>query len=136
MRKLLVIGSSGLIGSEVVDYFCNSRWQVHSVDNNMRADFFGSTGDTRWNEHRLKAAHENFFHHESDIQDRCSMDALLEALRPVLIVHAPAQPSHDYPWLNLRINRLANLFIRMLFRISLNDTTDRLSTEYQYQYLP
>jgi len=95
MRKLLVTGSSGLIGSEVVDYFCNSAWEVHSVDNNMRADFFGSTGDTRWNEHRLKAAHENFFHHESDIRDRCSMDALLEALRPVLIVHAAAQPSHD-----------------------------------------
>jgi dolichol-phosphate mannosyltransferase len=30
----------------------------------------------------------------------------------------------DYPWLKLRINRLANLFIRMLFRIPLNDTTN------------
>jgi dolichol-phosphate mannosyltransferase len=30
----------------------------------------------------------------------------------------------DYPWLKLRINRLANLFIRLLFRISLNDTTN------------
>jgi len=41
----------------------------------------------------------------------------------------------DNPLLKLRINRLANLFIRMLFRITLNDTTDRLLTEYQYQYL-
>jgi dolichol-phosphate mannosyltransferase len=30
----------------------------------------------------------------------------------------------DYPWLKLRVNRLANLFIRMLFGISLNDTTN------------
>jgi len=30
----------------------------------------------------------------------------------------------DYPWLKLRINRLANLFIRLLFRIKLNDTTN------------
>jgi dolichol-phosphate mannosyltransferase len=30
----------------------------------------------------------------------------------------------DYPWLKLRINRMANLFIRMLFGISLNDTTN------------
>jgi dolichol-phosphate mannosyltransferase len=30
----------------------------------------------------------------------------------------------DYPWLKLRLNRLANLFIRILFRISLNDTTN------------
>jgi dolichol-phosphate mannosyltransferase len=30
----------------------------------------------------------------------------------------------DYPWLKLRINRLANTFIRLLFGISLNDTTN------------
>jgi dolichol-phosphate mannosyltransferase len=30
----------------------------------------------------------------------------------------------DYPWLKLRLNRLANLFIRLLFGISLNDTTN------------
>ena len=30
----------------------------------------------------------------------------------------------DYPWLKLRINRMANLFIRLMFRISLNDTTN------------
>jgi dolichol-phosphate mannosyltransferase len=30
----------------------------------------------------------------------------------------------DYPWLKLRINRMANLFIRLLFRIPLNDTTN------------
>jgi dolichol-phosphate mannosyltransferase len=30
----------------------------------------------------------------------------------------------DYPWLKLAINRLANLFVRFLFGISLNDTTN------------
>jgi dolichol-phosphate mannosyltransferase len=30
----------------------------------------------------------------------------------------------DYPWLKLRINRLANFFIRMMFGIQLNDTTN------------
>lgn len=30
----------------------------------------------------------------------------------------------DYPWLKLRINRLANAFIRTLFQIKLNDTTN------------
>ena len=30
----------------------------------------------------------------------------------------------DYPWIKLRLNRLANLFIRILFRIPLNDTTN------------
>ena len=30
----------------------------------------------------------------------------------------------DYPWLKLRLNRLANLFIRILFSVALNDTTN------------
>jgi dolichol-phosphate mannosyltransferase len=30
----------------------------------------------------------------------------------------------DYPWLKLRVNRLANFVIRILFRIKLNDTTN------------
>ncbi|MES2604474.1 MAG: NAD-dependent epimerase/dehydratase family protein, partial [Pseudomonadota bacterium] len=51
---MLVTGSSGLIGSEVVAYFCEIGWAVHGVDNNMRADFFGPQGDTRWNQERLK----------------------------------------------------------------------------------
>ena len=52
-KTLLVTGSSGLIGSEVVDYFCLLGWTVHGVDNNMRADFFRPQGDTRWHQHRL-----------------------------------------------------------------------------------
>ena len=30
----------------------------------------------------------------------------------------------DYPWLKLRVNRLANLFLRMIFGVKLNDTTN------------
>src|SRR2546422_10395050 len=95
MSKLLVTGSSGLIGSEVVDYFCKLGWEVYGVDNNMRADFFGAGGDTRWNQRRLEATHKNFHHHELDIRDRRGVDSLIETLRPSLIVHTAAQPSHD-----------------------------------------
>ena len=51
--KLLVTGSSGLIGSELVTFFASRGEEVHGVDNNQRADFFGTGGDTRWNQHRL-----------------------------------------------------------------------------------
>jgi CDP-paratose 2-epimerase len=95
MQTLLVTGSSGLIGSEVVDYFCRLGLGVHGVDNNMRADFFGPGGDTRWNQHRLLATHPGFRHHELDIRDRAAVMACIEQLRPDLIVHAAAQPSHD-----------------------------------------
>jgi CDP-paratose 2-epimerase len=94
-NKLLVTGSSGLIGSEVVDYFCRRGWQVHGMDNNMRADFFGPNGDTRWNQRRLTAAHPSFRHHELDVRNRGAVLAALECLRPALVVHAAAQPSHD-----------------------------------------
>ena len=54
MVKLLVTGSSGLIGSEVCLHFASLGWEVHGLDNNQRAVFFGSQGDTRWNQQRLQ----------------------------------------------------------------------------------
>jgi CDP-paratose 2-epimerase len=95
MSVLLVTGSSGLIGSEVVGYFCELGWDVHGVDNNMRAEFFGPGGDTRWNQHRLLATHRTFRHHELDIRDRALVLACIESLAPDVVVHAAAQPSHD-----------------------------------------
>ena len=95
MNKLLVTGSSGLIGSEVVAHFAQLGWEIHGVDNNMRADFFGAGGDTRWNQRRLLATHKNFSHHELDIRDRKAVSSLLETLKPALLVHTAAQPSHD-----------------------------------------
>lgn len=95
MRRLLVTGSSGLIGSEVVGYFAAQKWEVHGIDNNQRATFFGPPGDTRWNQHRLLSRHRNFRHHEMDIRDREGVGELIKAVAPELIVHAAAQPSHD-----------------------------------------
>ncbi len=95
MKKLLITGSSGLIGSEVVAGFAADGWEVHGVDNNLRADFFGPPGDTRWNLERLRMTWPKFHHHEVDIRDRAAVLALLRILRPDAIVHAAAQPSHD-----------------------------------------
>ncbi|MGH7990291.1 MAG: NAD-dependent epimerase/dehydratase family protein, partial [Limisphaerales bacterium] len=90
MNKLLVTGSSGLIGSEVVEYFCKLGWNVHGVDNNMRADFFGPGGDTRWNQKRILTAHNNFRHHELDIRDRVGVDQIVSSVKPIMLVHAAA----------------------------------------------
>ena len=95
MSKLLVTGSNGLIGSEVVSYFCENGWDVSGLDNNMRADFFGPQGDTRWNQNRLEERFSNFKHNEIDIRDRDSLFNLLEDIKPDAIVHTAAQPSHD-----------------------------------------
>lgn len=95
MKKLLVTGSSGLIGSEVCMYFASLGWAVHGVDNNQRAIFFGANGDTRWNQKRLQKTLKDFTHHELDIRDRKGVIDLLQKVRPDAIVHTAAQPSHD-----------------------------------------
>jgi CDP-paratose 2-epimerase len=94
-ERLLVTGSSGLIGSEVVDYFCRKGLKVYGVDNNGRAGFFGEEGDTRWNQHRLESLHDNFTHVELDIRDREGVLESIEEIHPDAIVHTAAQPSHD-----------------------------------------
>lgn len=93
--KILVTGSNGLIGSEVVANFASEGHVVHGIDNNMRADFFGPAGDTRWNQKRLLERFPALTHHEIDIRDRASVLKCIEELKPDVIVHAAAQPSHD-----------------------------------------
>ena len=95
MKKLLVTGSSGLIGSEVCLHFAGLGWEIHGLDNNQRAVFFGPQGDTRWNQERLTKLIKNFHHHELDIRDRQGVLDLLAQLKPDAIVHTAAQPSHD-----------------------------------------
>ena len=113
MRTALVTGSSGLIGSETVAFLDARGWQVHGVDNNMRRDFFGEGGDTTWNLERLVAATQRFEHHELDIRDRDGIRRLIASVRPELIVHAAAQPSHDLaasrPFDDFEVNAVGTL---------------------------
>ncbi|MFM7423530.1 MAG: NAD-dependent epimerase/dehydratase family protein, partial [Elainella sp.] len=66
--NVLVTGSSGLIGSEAVAYYDREGHQVIGVDNNMRAEFFGTAGDTLWNLDRLKSSTQNFQSYHIDIR--------------------------------------------------------------------
>jgi CDP-paratose 2-epimerase len=95
MKRALITGSSGLIGSEAVAFFDRLGWQVDGVDNNMRREFFGPDGDTTGNLKRLQASTRSFTHHDLDIRDRQGVGGLIRSVRPNLIVHCAAQPSHD-----------------------------------------
>lgn len=95
MKSILVTGAAGLIGSEVAAYFDALGWQVHGLDNNQRAVFFGPQGDTTANLRRLQQSLQRFTHYALDIRDRAGVLQLVRELRPAAIVHAAAQPSHD-----------------------------------------
>lgn len=94
--RVLVTGSSGLIGSEAVTHFDRAGHDVVGVDNNMRAVFFGPDGDTTWNRDRLLKTTKRFTHHEVDIRDRDTLDRLVRTAGPFdAVIHCAAQPSHD-----------------------------------------
>jgi CDP-paratose 2-epimerase len=113
--KILVTGSSGLIGSEAVAHFDRQEHEVVGADNNMRRMFFGATGDTLWNLERLKSATKRFKHVALDIRDRAGIEELFRAHRFELIVHCAAQPSHDkardIPLMDFEVNALGTIHL-------------------------
>jgi len=113
MKKVLITGSSGLIGSEAVEHFDPLGCDVTGVDNNMRRTFFGPAGDTAWNLQRLKSVTRHFAHADIDIRDRAAIEDLFRRNRFDLIVHCAAQPSHDkardIPLLDFEVNALGTV---------------------------
>jgi CDP-paratose 2-epimerase len=93
--RVLITGSNGLIGSEAVTWFDAEGHQVYGVDNNMRRDFFGPQGDTTWVLARLRETTRSFTHVNADIRDRKAMFELWRKVRPDIVIHCAAQPSHD-----------------------------------------
>ena len=93
--KVLVTGSSGLIGSETVSFYSEQGFDVLGIDNNMREEFFGPHGSTIWIKDRLLLKYKNFTFHDIDVRDEQKIPNLIKDFRPGLIVHCAAQPSHD-----------------------------------------
>lgn len=94
-KKVLITGSSGLIGSEAVTYFDERGWLTLGIDNNMRKTFFGPDGDTTWILEELVKTTRHFEHHSMDIRDRKGILETLRNFKPDLVLHCAAQPSHD-----------------------------------------
>jgi CDP-paratose 2-epimerase len=113
MPQVVVTGSCGLIGSEVSRFFARQGFQVQGIDDNHRAVFFGPDGDTSWVLERLRQEIPGYRHAALDIRNRPGVLALLDEVRPDLIIHTAAQPSHDraaaIPFLDFEVNALGTL---------------------------
>ncbi len=96
MKKVLVTGAGGLVGSEAVSFFCERGFSVVGIENNMRNYFFGDGGCVDWNLKRLKEECEAFDCYSIDIRDEKSINKLLQEHKFDLIIHTAAQPSHDW----------------------------------------
>ena len=111
--RVIVTGSSGLIGSAAAKHYDALGDEVIGVDNNMRATFFGEDGSTDWNRARLEAETTNFRTAAIDIRDRAAVDDLFRNETPDLVIHCAAQPSHDraaaIPYLDFEVNAVGTL---------------------------
>jgi CDP-paratose 2-epimerase len=111
--KVLVTGSSGLIGSTAVRHWDAQGAQVIGVDNDMRGVFFGDRGSTLKNLELLKAQTKRFESHSIDVRDREAIFELIGKHRPELVIHCAAQPSHDkareIPLVDFEVNAVGTL---------------------------
>jgi CDP-paratose 2-epimerase len=114
-QTVLVTGSCGLIGSEVTRSFARRGFSVMGIDSNHRAVFFGPEGDTSWVLGQLQSEIPDYRHRAIDIRDREAVLALMEELKPDLIIHTAAQPSHDraaaIPFLDFEVNAMGTLHL-------------------------
>jgi CDP-paratose 2-epimerase len=98
LETVIITGSSGLIGSEAVRFFSDKGMRVIGVDNDMRREFFGDEASTEWNRKRLQEEYNDFHHYSLDIRSENEMEKLFNEFgnEVDLVVHAAAQPSHDW----------------------------------------
>lgn len=119
MRRVLVTGSSGLVGSACVRHFDSLGWQVAALDNDSRREFFGKEGSTQITKGRLIRETKASFY-VGDICDPNDSDDAIRISNPQVVIHCAAQPSHDWATKNPRrdfeVNALGTLNLLEIVR--------------------
>ncbi len=115
MSVVLITGSSGLVGSESVNFFCKKGFDVIGIDNNLRRFFFGSDGSTLWVRNSLLKKNKRFKNYNVDIRNYEKLSKIFQKYKKQisLIIHCAAQPSHDYgknyPIIDFNVNATGTL---------------------------
>jgi len=115
MSVVLITGSSGLVGSESVNFFSKKGFNVIGIDNNLRKFFFGNEGSTDKIKNNLLKNNKKFKSFNIDIRSYTSLEKIYKIYKKniSLIIHCAAQPSHDYgknfPILDFNVNATGTL---------------------------
>lgn len=122
MKYVLITGSSGLIGSQSVDFFHKLGYGIIGIDNDMRAYFFGKEASTAPSKNAILESYQNYVHFDYDIRSMELMETVFQKYGTdiELIIHTAAQPSHDWaakePLTDFSVNALGTLNLLELTR--------------------
>lgn len=118
MKYVLITGSSGLVGSEAVNFFIKKRFKIIAIDNNLRKYFFGKNADTNWQKKiQVKKYKTKISHYPIDIRNHKKIANIFKKYKNKIkcIIHSAAQPSHDWayknPTLDFDINAKSTLHL-------------------------
>ena len=115
MSIVLITGSSGLVGSESVNFFSKKGFDVIGIDNNLRKFFFGNAASTIWLKNNLIKKNKKYKHFSIDIRNYAALEKIFKKFKKniSLIIHCAAQPSHDYgknhPIIDFNVNATGTL---------------------------
>ena len=130
MKIALITGSCGLVGSECVNFFIKKKFKVIGIDNNLRQFFFGKDGSTLWIKKKLENDFNKQYQHFSiDIRNYKKLDSIFKKYKKKIkiIIHAAAQPSHDWaasnPSVDFGVNANGTLNLLQLTRKYLSKKT-------------
>jgi CDP-paratose 2-epimerase len=107
----IITGSGGLIGSEAAAHFARAGYQVVGIENDLRAWFFGPEASTKQTTERLeRELGDAFCSVALDVRDADGIDSLFarQETSIELVIHAAAQPSHDWAALDPQVDFAVN----------------------------
>jgi CDP-paratose 2-epimerase len=98
MKTALVTGAAGLVGSQAATRLAAEGFRVIGIDNDARRRFFGREASTAWRRDELQATVPGYEHHAVDIRDRARIRNIFRrhGRDIAVIIHAAAQPAHDW----------------------------------------
>ena len=115
MSIAIITGSCGLVGSEAAMFFSKKGFDIVGIDNNSRKFFFGKDGDVTWVKISLKKNIKNYKHLNIDVRNYSTLKKIFSKYKRNIkvIIHAAAQPSHDWaknkPFIDFEINAKGTL---------------------------